>query len=341
MDASPYKEDDLYRPADEGRSLHDDARDFYQEIMGLQSPITIHNIPSLDTITKSFQEMPKNYSKHHKFLINLMATDQKDLWPNKNYIPKTKEGMLFNAAKKMVKGSIGRAVTPSPTQDFTNVVNKSAKRSKHDSESNKKMRKRGKKWHPQEVLGLLDAVEEVKPCGRAHWEIVAALHYENGYKFGRDGDSCKLKFDRLWQTKKPTGTAEIPVHIARALDIKDSISKKECIGNSGLNDVEDEDDIGVLSKGGSPSNVISSTHLSDSKGIHRPSTRKNKVSNIAEAISSLGTDMKEASHEMAAAVSGRQNDKFINLQNKVSVVETKVDRIDENLKTILDYIKNK
>ena len=33
MNASPYKEDDLYRPADEGCSLHDDSRAYYQEVM--------------------------------------------------------------------------------------------------------------------------------------------------------------------------------------------------------------------------------------------------------------------------------------------------------------------
>ena len=103
MNASPYKEDDLYRPADEGRSLHDDSRAYYQEVMKLKTPITIDNLPDLAAITKSFVDLPKNNNLHHQFLINLSATKQKDLWPNKNYIPKTKECIFIQCCEKYDK----------------------------------------------------------------------------------------------------------------------------------------------------------------------------------------------------------------------------------------------
>ena len=232
----------------------------------MKTPITIHNLPDLATITKSFVDLPKNNNRHHQFLINLSATKQKDLWPNKNYIPKTKEGILFNAAKNMTNSINKRPATPSPTQDSTNLNEKAAKRNKKDSETNNSVRKKSKWWRSEEIISLLNAVEEVKPCGKNQWDIVSGLHYDST-KNVRDGDSCKLKFDRLWQTKKPTGTAEIPVHIVRALDIKELISREECIGNAGLNDVVDEDGIEeLLANGGSPSNVISSTHLFDKIG---------------------------------------------------------------------------
>ena len=38
-EADPYTRDDLYRPADEGRSLHDDASRFYRDVMGLETPV--------------------------------------------------------------------------------------------------------------------------------------------------------------------------------------------------------------------------------------------------------------------------------------------------------------
>ena len=250
-----------------------------------------------------------------------------------------------------------RPATPSPTQVSTNLNEKAAKRNKKDSETNNSVRKKSKWWRSEEIISLLNAVEEVKPCGKNQWDIVSGLHYDST-KNVRDGDSCKLKFDRLWQTKKPTGTAEIPVHIARALDIKELISREECIGNAGLNDVVDEDDIEVLANGGSPSNVISSTHLFDKiENSPRPSTRK-KVSNIAEAISSLGSDMKDASKMMVSVVGGISNnqndsiesfnnrvtivnDNYVSLHNKVTIVEIKLEKIDSGMKTILDFIKNK
>ena len=177
--------------------------------------------------------------------------------------------------------------------------------------------------------------------------------YQNGYKNGRDGISCKLKFDRLWQSKKPTGTSEIPLHIARALDIKELISKEEAIGNTGLNDLSDDEDIEIVKNGGTPPNAKSSTRLIDQNGF-RPATRKSKVSNIAEAISLLGNSMELSSKNLASAMNKNSltNDKIQELSTKVMLLESKMDsnnkvinskisRIDDSMKTIADFIKRK
>ena len=54
--------------------------------------------------------------------------------------------------------------------------------------------------------------------------------------------------------------------------------------------------------------------------------------------------MKDASKIMASAVGGishSQNESIVSLQNKVTIVESKLEKIDSGMKTILDFIKNK
>ena len=82
-----------------------------------------------------------------------------------------------------------------------------------------KGRKSGAKgWRPAETDLLLDLIEEHKPCGPKQWENVAAdMYVEKMYN--RTGDGCKKKFDRLWSQPKPTGSAEVPRHVVRALDV--------------------------------------------------------------------------------------------------------------------------
>ncbi len=52
----------------------------------------------------------------------------------------------------------------------------------------------------------------------------------------RDGDSCRQKFEKLANAPKPTGTSDIPLHVKRAKDIKEMISRDEVIGLSHSND---------------------------------------------------------------------------------------------------------
>jgi len=270
-----------------------------------------------------------------------------------NYIPKTKEGILFSATKLLTVNTNKRAESPSQRKNTTNVVTPAAKRNKKDSESSNKKSKRGKSWSANEMSTLIDIIEDIKPCGANQWDLVAAELYQNGYKNGRDGTSCKLKFDRLWQSTKPTGTSEIPLHVARALDVKELISKEEAIGNAGLNDLCDDEEIDIVKNGGTPPNVESSTRLIDQNGF-RPATRKSRASNIAEAISLLGNSLELSSKNLASAwnTDSLSNDNIQDLQTKVMLLESKMDsnnkvinskisRIDDNMKTIADFIKRK
>jgi hypothetical protein len=59
--------------------------------------------------------------------------------------------------------------------------------------------------------GLLDTVDKVKPIGSNDWEEVLRL-YNNGMSVDRqrkDHESLKRKFNKLKNTKKPTGRTAI------------------------------------------------------------------------------------------------------------------------------------
>ena len=60
-------------------------------------------------------------------------------------------------------------------------------------------------------------------------DIVFTAVYGVGYK-NKEQDACKKKFDRIWQTNKPTGTMEMPLCLKRAKETKDIILAKEIIG---------------------------------------------------------------------------------------------------------------
>ena len=181
---------------------------------------------------------------------------------------------------------------------------------------------------------MLDIIEDILPCGSDQWEKVSADLYDADWTAGRDAASCKLKFDRLWQQQKPTGCAEIPLHVSRALDIKQLISKEETIGDAGLNSISNNEEIEILRSNGTPPGTKSSTRLVDDAGMIRPSTRKTKSSNIADAIAGLGNSMESSSQTMASAIAGlanNQNNSIKNLQSKVVLMETKLNKIIELL----------
>jgi len=108
-----------------------------------------------------------------------------------------------------------------------------------------------------------------------------------------------------------------------------------------------------VKNGGTPPNVESSTRLIDQNGF-RPATRKSRASNIAEAISLLGNSLELSSKNLASAwnIDSLSNDNIQDLQTKVMLLESKMDsnnkvinskisRIDDNMKTIADFIKRK
>ena len=59
-------------------------------------------------------------------------------------------------------------------------------------------------------------------------------------KNSHNGKSCKQKIERMMNTRKPTGTAHVPVLILQAKEIKDKIFEKKiidsCTSNNDNND---------------------------------------------------------------------------------------------------------
>lgn len=166
-----------------------------------------------------------------------------------------------------------------------------------------KGRKSGAKgWRPAETDLLLDLIEEHKPCGPKQWENVAAdMYVEKMYN--RTGDGCKKKFDRLWSQPKPTGSAEVPRHVVRALDVKQKISVHECIGyvnqncNVNLNDDNEDDEDDDFN---SP---LKGTNLfMEEGGLRRPAPKKRKAAEMTAAVLQLGEGNKEAAKTLAVAL---------------------------------------
>ena len=132
-------------------------------------------------------------------------------------------------------------------------------------------RKKGaKKWADSEISLLLETVELLLPAGKEQWERVSMKCYQSHKNWTRSGDSCKNKFEKLAFMKKPTGTAEIPIHVMKAKDLKEKISAHEVIGFCEENEELDFDSFDVEKS-------LSSANLSDTAGeVKRPETKKQK-----------------------------------------------------------------
>ena len=91
-------EEDMQRPADEGRSLHDELCEFFRAKMGLSTPITRNNMPKASSIMQAFKSITKDEHRFQQLLLDLQATRFHALWPEHNVVPPTKEGLAWYAA---------------------------------------------------------------------------------------------------------------------------------------------------------------------------------------------------------------------------------------------------
>ena len=161
--------------------------------------------------------------------------------------------------------------------------------------------------------------------------------------------------------KKPTGTAEIPLNVLRAKEIKDKISSNEVIGFceenesdfDGVCDAEDNLDSVTVCKS------LTAANLSDASGeVKRPKSNKQKSGKLAEAIKDLGDGQKEADfglqnaiEAMAKSISGNhgktevddRNDKqrLSNLESDLSSVKEDVSSAHDKLDSILKLLESK
>ncbi|KAF6746700.1 hypothetical protein DFP72DRAFT_1076214 [Ephemerocybe angulata] len=92
----------------------------------------------------------------------------------------------------------------------------------------------------EDVRGLLDAVDHVKPMGQTGWKKVYGRYEKWAKKHKRpvrDTKSLEAKYKALLKQRKPTGAAKRPEHLVRAREIEDSIRAQ-----AGTRDIEDSDD---------------------------------------------------------------------------------------------------
>jgi hypothetical protein len=205
--------------------------------------------------------------------------------------------------------------------------------------------KGAKKWTKEEVTILLDQVEEDLPAGKDQWEHVAVGCIMTSKSWIRAGDSCKNKFEKLAFQKKPTGTAEIPLHVHRAKKIKELISEKEVIGHIGGND---SDSVRNSDEGTPSSLSLRSAKLSDEDGeVKRPPTKKNKTGQVADAIRDLGQNQVEAAERLENAINGMTEALSAQLgqsaipnpeETRLAKVEKDITKMQMSLDSILDIV---
>ena len=331
MKGNPFTEADLQRPADEGRSLHDEVRSFLEVKMGLKTPITASNLPKSSAVAKAFQKLEnnKNEDRYKQLLADLQATKINDLWPEAaDMPPPTKEGIVWHAANSLVNKPAARV-----DMDIGKPTMK------------RKGRTKGcKGWREDEYDKLLDVVEKIVPTGSKQWELVAESHYKNGFS-GRSGESLKKRFEQLCFTTKPTGSAFIPRIIARAKDIKEAICREEVIGYSMANDSDESSPPSSLAS-------VQGTKLVDDKGnFRRPVTKKRQSSDVSAALTELACDQKATVENFAKNLTAsldRIVDTFAmdtfakdgsEIETKVNGLEAKIGAIEAKLEIMGDMEK--
>ena len=121
----PYCADDLYHPASEGRSLHDDACYFYQKAMGLSTPLV--DLPVLEVVAKVIRLVTSDTNDRCSscMIHDLRDTVASVLWPD-GVAPHTKEVLLWTAA------NYNQKKRNAPMSDDGNDKNKKEKNEKKE-----------------------------------------------------------------------------------------------------------------------------------------------------------------------------------------------------------------
>ena len=91
----PYTQLDVYRPASEGRSLHDDINTFFRVAMGLTTPVNF--IINPQTIAKAIVGMPGEIKvKLRNIIFDIKESNPDELFGN-NFIPSNNIGNFVKA----------------------------------------------------------------------------------------------------------------------------------------------------------------------------------------------------------------------------------------------------
>ena len=341
---------ELYGDGENSRSIHDTTNFFYREVMKLKTPLK--SLPNVVDVINSMKQITPASGTLYQFIIDLQATKPESLWPQYKGPPKTASGIVFEAAHAIapkIQNIPTSRVHPDIDIVETETTNKRRKIGPKRSRAETRGRRSGSRnWSKTETEILLDIIKEVLPCGSDQWEEVASQLYNAGFE-SRDANACKLKFDKLHTTPKPTGTSAIPRFVAMAKDIKEAISAEEVIGISVLND--DDKDPTV--------DAINGTHLFDEEErMKRPATKRTRSNDIVKAMEDhgkcfidaakiLGDDFKGAfTTEIDDDFNKKIDDSLSKLTNKfdskIAQIETQIkSQIETQIKSQISSVETK
>lgn len=118
-----------------------------------------------------------------------------------------------------------------------------------EKKKKKKTRTGSPNYSDEDIEKLLDIVAECEPIGNNDWCLVAARFNEyatDNEKATRDTESVKCKFDRLANTKKPTGDPSCPSPVRKAKTIARAILGKVNAISVGDESSDDGGEDGIL-----------------------------------------------------------------------------------------------
>ena len=304
----PFLEGGLY----EGRSVHYLSRTFYSRVMQHDLNERGRKLPKWQEVSAALKRISADDERHIQMLLDLVATPLTNLWPGFENPPPTSEGILWFAASKL------KEHLPLLQDDATGVTpdwvaNDSTQMEEEvvfDQSRKKRVgRKRGsKRYTSSQIDNLLDAVEEILPCGRNMWEAVSLRCNDKDKGCIRNGESCKIKFHKMAFAKKPTGQSEIPIQIRRAKNIKELIDAQEVIGMVDGNRSNSEDENGGERSGdsdiSSTRRALQGANLSQGDGeeVRRPVTKKQHGFYMVEALDRLTESNRDSASQIQSAI---------------------------------------
>ena len=111
-----------------------------------------------------------------------------------------------------------------------------------------------------------------------------------------------MKFEKMAFAKKPTGSADIPLHICRVKDIKKKIAQKEVMGY-----VYENEDISAITNGitlPERDNMLKAARLFQDKvgSVRTPVTIRQKSKDISEAIVQIGEDTLKGANDLTETI---------------------------------------
>jgi len=245
-----------------------------------------------------------------------------------------------------ISGSTSDQVEKEEATKSTNVPKeKTTKKSRSAGGSatkNRGRKKGAKKWTEGEHDVLLSSIEDNLPTGKLQWEDVATDLTIDGYN--RTWEACKKRFEKLFSTPKPTGSAEVPRHVVRSLILKDKIEAKEYMGHAGRNDSASSDDSDVEILPG-----LASTKLKGEDGnARRPATKKRKVeeridklmnpNNIHSKSIELQSNMVEIMGTLAKSIIDRQSDKSESVNKQLEELREEMKTSRETMANLLEVM---